>query len=1061
MKKFFKKKGKAKINKKKYIPNITKSKKNKDICDKENFILIKNNIEELDKKTLHNSIFDKIDKLTENLNAMSLIEKILRETKKNNLKNLEEKNKELNKNNEIKKGLSKENIDGKGEKFKDIDISNDVKIMEDSIKNNTPYKILYLGSEYTYEGKNPIKRKKITYHCKNYRKIKNLPANMNKFCNSTIQGIRNDTNKAITTFILKKKHSTLCQSYLNYNKNKNSNKNLSEIKNFNLDLIIMTKGDFNEHLDNYIKTNKHVASNYREFLNYAKKLYIEKKLKNIFTCDIQYLKNLYYRTISKYYQLNLENIYDYSEKISNNEYFCRYVAIKQLISKDNKIITHKAVIFFTDFDIRRLAFSKHLLIDGTFVFPKGFLQTIIIMYYDEILDKMIPGVFIVINNKTQVGYVDVFKYLKYYIENLLKNRTEKYKFETFTTDFEIGLYEAFNKVFNTNNKIRHLGCYFHFLQNIRKYFQKKGLTKKKYENVYNNLINTCRNLPFNKYKNENLINKVKNNYEVIMKYKDDKIDIEEKKTILMEFVTYFEGQWLDYFNKGVLDLNHINIKYRSNNCLENFNKQLKRINLKKKDIILITYVDNLIDEVIDHENYIVEETKKPLKKISKKSELNLGENEIVANFDKIIIDISNEILDYDYEIYGEEGNIEEDNSNFFEPTKEENVPKKINKKISSVKKLFYDIYQNFHSLEEVLFHSLIGLNNLDNTCYLNSGLQIIFHCYRFMLDLLFDINKNMNSNLINSDTISNKLIELIRIMVKKFIKYKKINNMKDLYKNLDFKNNNIISDNLDTITVEPIEFFETFSKLHPIYNTGQHDCVEFLRVILNDLSKENMLNKEVAPYKEIQFKDMSKKEGSEEYHKYYISRENSSVIKNFYFQIINTFVCTCGFRTYSYEKFLDLPILIPGNENIYNLTDLLHNYFCNTLITWSTKCDRCKENNLNHIKFPRFDMVGNYLIISIQRIDRILNIKNVSYIIFEDSLNIKNFFDSDSNEDNMNFSLIGGIYHQGTMEFGHYYSIIKIQDNWVEFNDNYITKVKNMEFSSNSICALIYEKSLK
>ena len=33
------------------------------------------------------------------------------------------------------------------------------------------------------------------------------------------------------------------------------------------------------------------------------------------------------------------------------------------------------------------------------------MQTIIIMYYDILIEKMIPGIFIVINNKTFEGYV--------------------------------------------------------------------------------------------------------------------------------------------------------------------------------------------------------------------------------------------------------------------------------------------------------------------------------------------------------------------------------------------------------------------------------------------------------------------------------------------------------------------------------------------------------------------------------------------------------------------------------------------------------------------------------
>ena len=46
------------------------------------------------------------------------------------------------------------------------------------------------------------------------------------------------------------------------------------------------------------------------------------------------------------------------------------------------------------------------------------MQTIIIMYYDILIEKMIPGIFIVINNKTFEGYVDCFTYIKNYINKL-------------------------------------------------------------------------------------------------------------------------------------------------------------------------------------------------------------------------------------------------------------------------------------------------------------------------------------------------------------------------------------------------------------------------------------------------------------------------------------------------------------------------------------------------------------------------------------------------------------------------------------------------------------------
>ena len=54
--------------------------------------------------------------------------------------------------------------------------------------------------------------------------------------------------------------------------------------------------------------------------------------------------------------------------------------------------------------------------------------------------------------------------------------------------------------------------------------------------------------------------------------------------------------------------------------------------------------------------------------------------------------------------------------------------------------------------------------------------------------------------------------------------------------------------------------------------------------------------------------------------------------------------------------------------------------------------------------------------------------------------------------------LLGIIYHMGSLDKGHYYSILKIRDKWFKFNDNKVSKLSNFELKSKDVCALIYEK---
>ena len=70
------------------------------------------------------------------------------------------------------------------------------------------------------------------------------------------------------------------------------------------------------------------------------------------------------------------------------------------------------MIFFSDNAITQLINSENLLIDGTFMAPNNFIQTVIIMYFDPIYEKMIPGIFLTINNKFKNGYIEIFQYIK-------------------------------------------------------------------------------------------------------------------------------------------------------------------------------------------------------------------------------------------------------------------------------------------------------------------------------------------------------------------------------------------------------------------------------------------------------------------------------------------------------------------------------------------------------------------------------------------------------------------------------------------------------------------------
>ena len=80
-------------------------------------------------------------------------------------------------------------------------------------------------------------------------------------------------------------------------------------------------------------------------------------------------------------------------------------------------------------------------------------------------------------------------------------------------------------------------------------------------------------------------------------------------------------------------------------------------------------------------------------------------------------------------------------------------------------------------------------------------------------------------------------------------------------------------------------------------------------------------------------------------------------------------------------------------------------------------------------------MANQLIIFSIQRLDFLNNIKNNSYIIFDEILDLKSLADENLNGLKLNYRLYAIIEYNGDINTGHYYSIIRRENKWVLFND--------------------------
>ena len=349
---------------------------------------------------------------------------------------------------------------------------------------------------------------------------------------------------------------------------------------------------------------------------------------------------------------------------------------------------------------------------------------------------------------------------------------------------------------------------------------------------------------------------------------------------------------------------------------------------------------------------------------------------------------------------------------------------------------YTDEYQNNNYTNEVpsinrelnsIITSTVGLSNLGNTCFMNTCLQNLIHSEDFIKRLL---------------TKKSSISRLTPISYYFFNLCKEIAN--------------------STRAVSPTKLKEKFGQKHLLFaGYGQNDTQEFCRVLLEDMNNELNDVKKKKPYVELKTSGKSKIQCDKEFDENFRGRENSIIMDSFYGQIINIFTCKCGFKDYSFQKVLDLPLLLQTNDMI-SIDDLLEDYFEEEEIKFETKCEKCSKKRV-HKKEVKFSQPPNILILSLQRINNRTKRKNSCCVSFPEILDIKKFIDVDCGHANETQYVLYGIgNHSGTINFGHYYAYVKLNDKyWYEFNDSMVRRISG-GINTRSITAytLFYKKRI-
>ena len=243
--------------------------------------------------------------------------------------------------------------------------------------------------------------------------------------------------------------------------------------------------------------------------------------------------------------------------IDNN--FC--FAYNKYLNPTNKYREEKYIVFTSIFQLKKLAESNLIYMDGTFrTCPKNYYQLFNIIAKDKQTGKNIPVIHIPMSHKSEFLYNKIFENLVNIGKDL--NIDLKMEKKTCMTDFDKGLRNSLRKVFEGIN-LR--GCFFHYVKALWSKAKKLGLCAYNKIKVTKIIIFGLKVLTLqSKSCQDNMISEI-NKF----------IDEIEDNQMFRKYMAYYEKNW--FKNSFIrFDLCYDKkIKIRTDNVCEGFHMIIK------------------------------------------------------------------------------------------------------------------------------------------------------------------------------------------------------------------------------------------------------------------------------------------------------------------------------------------------------------------------------------------------------------------------------------------------------------------------------------------------------
>lgn len=332
-------------------------------------------------------------------------------------------------------------------------------------------------------------------------------------------------------------------------------------------------------------------------------------------------------------------------------------------------------------------------------------------------------------------------------------------------------------------------------------------------------------------------------------------------------------------------------------------------------------------------------------------------------------------------------------------------------------------------------NGLTGLQNLGNTCFMNSTIQCLSHTY--------ELNRFLDQGTYTKRL--NKIPE--SVILYEWDKLRKLMWSEDCI-------------------ISPGGFFTAMRKVANLKDrvlfTGyaQNDLTEFLNFIIDCFHE--------AIKREVEMDITGSPENSKDKlaikcYKMYMnmySKEYSEILNLFYGIHVSKLEFKDGsHQSSSPEPFFNLSLPIPNKENV-SLYDCFDSYTTKEILDGDNKVindkTKQKEDCTKQLQFFSFPSV---LIIILKRFGNDGRRKNMLVDIPLANLDLNNYVIGYNNK--ATYDLYGVCNHMGTHMGGHYTAYVKVKNGkWYDFNDSSVTEFNGNVISKNSYCLFYRKKNL-